>query len=262
MSTEIIGNLGSDTFDVSGDVSGLIVSDDLQGLSGLISHTATSGDSGYDGIPIEDVVVRAAQDDVPQVVITQSDGYTEVDEGGKTDTYSIRLASRPDEDVYITVSAPLSQLGASAAVTGAGVTLSSNGSAAARALVLIFTPDNWKTEQTVTIAAIDDAVAEEHGEIEISHSIISADANYNGAAVPNLRLLVRDNDAGGLFVDQTDGETIAVEGGVADTYDVSLTHEPDADVVVTLTLDQGDAGQVVLTDVNGDPLATDGVIFQ
>ena len=258
MSTEIIGSLGSDTFEVSGDVTRRIVSNDLQGLSGIISHVATSDDPAYNGIPVDDIVLRAGQSDVPQVIVRHSsDGFTQVDEGGKTDTYSIRLASAPTADVYLTVSAPLSALGATKEETGEGVTVSAGG-APARALVLKFTPGNWNVTQTITVAAIDDAVKEEHGDIEISHTVISADPKYNGIPIVNLLVNVRDDDAGGLFIDETGGHTKAVEGGATDTYDVRLTHQPTADVKVTLSPDLGSEGQVLLTYGDGTELPTDG----
>ena len=146
--TDIIGNLGSDRFDISGDVLAPIVSDDLQGLSGVITHAAVSGDPAYDGIPIESILLRAAESTVAQVVITPSDGFTQVDEGGgtaATDTYEITLSKAPLFDVYLTVSAPMPLLEENAAATGSGVHVTSGGAPLRRAHVLKFTPTDWNS---------------------------------------------------------------------------------------------------------------------
>ena len=110
------------------------------------------------------------------------------------------------------------------------------------------------------MTALDDNVAEEHGEVELSHTVISADDEYDGIPIPNLRLTIRDDDAGGLFIDETDGDTMVVEGVTSgtDTYDVRLTHAPTDDVTVTLTFDTGDDGQLTLTDDMGNALPVDG----
>ena len=156
--TELIGGLGSDTFDIAGDVTGTIVSDDGQGLTGRISHSATSTDPRYDDLPVEDIILRAGDSGTPQVIVAHSsDGRTEVTEGGadNTDTYSVSLSAKPLLAVYVTVSAPASRL-AVGSVTGSTVNVSSGQKPKRRAVVLVFTDANYNVPQTVTVTAIDD----------------------------------------------------------------------------------------------------------
>ncbi|MEH6829476.1 MAG: calcium-binding protein [Sulfitobacter sp.] len=112
--TNVIGGLGSDTFDVTGDVTGQIISADLEGRSGLVNHQVTSDDDDYDqtfaaglGTTIADPVQGA-------VIIGQSasgdltPGETTVSEleGQRSDIYTVVLATAPvTGTVYITVSA-------------------------------------------------------------------------------------------------------------------------------------------------------------
>ncbi|MEH6737785.1 MAG: hypothetical protein V7695_04455, partial [Sulfitobacter sp.] len=112
--TNVIGGLGSDTFDVTGDVTGRIISADLEGRSGLVNHQVASDDDDYDqtfaaglGTTIADPVQGA-------VIIGQSagadltPGKTSVSEqeGQRSDIYTVVLATAPvSGTVYITVSA-------------------------------------------------------------------------------------------------------------------------------------------------------------
>src|SRR5690606_25811926 len=75
----------------------------------------------------------------PAVVVTETDGATSVTEAGGTDTYSVAPDTLPSSDVTVTLT------------FDSQITV--NGSASP--LVLTFTDT---TPQTVTVAAVDDAV--------------------------------------------------------------------------------------------------------
>ena len=66
------------------------------------------------------------------------------------------------------------------------------GGAGRSAVVLHFTPANWKAAQQVEIRAIDDSdtVPEGLRKVAISHSVISNDANFSGLALPDVDRLV------------------------------------------------------------------------
>ena len=106
----VIGGLGSDAINVAGDVTEDIVTRELEGVSGAVDHLVSSGDPLYDGLVVDgfDYHVATAQEGI--VVITESDGFTSVTEGGgapAVDSYFVRLAVAPDpgKTVYVTVSA-------------------------------------------------------------------------------------------------------------------------------------------------------------
>jgi hypothetical protein len=143
-----------------------------------ITHDATSADSNYDGIAINDVVVSVR--DRAGVTITESDGSTGVSEEGPTaDTYTIVLNSPPAADVTIFVD-PDGQLD-----VGAGPAV---------AIVLTFTPANWNTAQTITATAVDDAVVEGLHNSTITHFATSSDPEYHGISISNVVAEVTDND--------------------------------------------------------------------
>ena len=48
--TRVIGGLGSDTINVAGDVTGDVVSHDIEGSSGTINHLVRSADARYNGM--------------------------------------------------------------------------------------------------------------------------------------------------------------------------------------------------------------------
>ena len=96
--------------------------------------------------------------------MTPTGGSNAVTEGGATDTFTIALTSAPTANVTITI-------GGDADVTGAPTSLT-------------FTPANWQTAQTVTLAAVDDSDVEAATEtVTVGLSAASADTNYNTLSI-------------------------------------------------------------------------------
>ena len=110
----IIGGLGSDTINVAGDVVEDIVTRELEGVSGTIDHRLMSQlDRLYDGLPVDGLDYNLATPEIGVVIIDdEGPEGTSVREGGSglggvpdIDRYSIRLASDPGTNVYVTISA-------------------------------------------------------------------------------------------------------------------------------------------------------------
>ena len=208
-----------------------------------ITHTAVSADTTYNGISIASVLANVTDNDAVGVTITQSGGTTSVNELGATsDTYTIVLAAQPSADVDITVDPD---------------TQTDLGSGPGTAIVLTFTNGNWSTPQTVTVTAVDDAIAEGAHSSTITHTAASADTNYNGISISNVVASVADNDTAGVSITQSGGSTNVNEtGATSDTYTIVLDSMPTADVTVTVDPDaQTDLGSgpgvaVVLTFTN------------
>jgi len=108
------------------------------------------------------------------VLISQSDGSTNVTEGGATDSYTVVLTSQPSANVTVNIS-PDNQVSVDKPS-------------------LTFTSSNWSTPQTVTVTAVDDSVVEGNHTGTITHSVSSTDANYNGISVDNVVAQITDND--------------------------------------------------------------------
>lgn len=105
--------------------------------------------------------------------IAQSDGGTQVTEGGAGDSVSIALGAAPTANVT--------------------VTLPGNADLSLSPTTLTFTPDNWNDARTVAISAIDDALVEGRETIGLTFSAASTDARYDGLS-STLNVVVTDND--------------------------------------------------------------------
>src|SRR5205085_7179263 len=94
--TTLIGNAGSDTFDIGGDVTLPIVAASAAGLSGFVNHSISSTDPAYADIFAPGVAVNVAGAQSGLVVISQTGGTSTVFEnpasGPNVDTYTIALA--------------------------------------------------------------------------------------------------------------------------------------------------------------------------
>lgn len=125
------------------------------------------------GSPVSDNIV-IADNDVAGVILVESSGSTAVTEGSTTDSYDIKLATEPSDDVTINIAGD-----AQASV--------SPGS-------LVFTTSNWNTNQTVTVSAVDDSNVEGVHIGTITHAAVSTDASYNNIIISSVLASITDND--------------------------------------------------------------------
>ncbi len=155
---------------------------------------------------------------------------------GVADTYLVYLAERPDANVYVTVSAARSSSN-EAAQGGDTVWLSRvllgavdydrdvviDGETVhvpAHAIVLVFTPDAWNkaSGQIVSVIAADDDLEEGDRVVMVSHSVLSGDPDFDGAAVRNVEVTVHDDDLAAIQLvqldaaGQADADTVVIEG--------------------------------------------------
>ncbi len=193
-----------------------------------ITLTVSSGDGGYDGIGVADVIVDVSDNDSAGIVLIESGGSTEVTEGGAGDAYTVVLESQPVDDVTITVTPD----------AGADV-----GAGAGAAIVLTFTDADWDIPQVVSVTGADDDVQTGDRSSTVAHAVASGDANYDGMVLNNIVAAITEDDAAGVVVAESDGATEVTEGGVTDSYTLALSSEPLSDVVITITPDaQTDLG--------------------
>jgi hypothetical protein len=133
-----------------------------------------SGSGGRDEFGIDNVSVLAGSPG-PGVAITQSDGTTQVEEGGATDSISIVLNTQPTADVTI-------------AIASIGDEVTTNPTS------VTFTATNWNVPQVVVVTAVDDGDDEGAHSDQISFTATSDDGDYNGVSIPNLSVSITDND--------------------------------------------------------------------
>ncbi|MEG4030535.1 MULTISPECIES: DUF4347 domain-containing protein [unclassified Microcoleus] len=138
-------------------------------------------------------------------------------EGGATGSYKVKLTSEPTAPVNISFN------------TGNAIS--------PIATPITFDSTNWNVDQTVTVSAIDDSVAQGTHSGTIAHTVTSTDASYNAKAMPDVTASISDNDSPGVSIVQSAGSTNIAEGGATATYGVVLTTAPAANV--TINFDTG-----------------------
>ena len=105
----VIGGLGSDTINVTGDVTADIVVKELEGLQRRRQpHRHLGRPALRRRWPSTGINVNVATPTSGNVIITETGGFTTVREGDtglRIDRYDVRLATAPTGPVYVTVSA-------------------------------------------------------------------------------------------------------------------------------------------------------------
>lgn len=165
----------------------------------------------------------------PSVVISPS-GNT-VAEGGTSFTYTVVLGTAPAAGATVRV-APTAYV--NNATNTSQVTFSPTS--------VSFTSANYNVPQTITVAPVEDSVAEPNlpsGLTIMNSTAITAgiDVLYNGMVAADIVATVNDNDTGARIVAAVTGSgTVVTEGGSQDTLSVSLTGSaaPAANVVVNV----------------------------
>ncbi len=178
----------------------------------IILDTATSTDLNYDGFDPADVSVTNIDNDSVGVTISESAGTTDISEGGGTDSYTIVLNSEPTGNVALSLS------------PDAQSTISTSS--------IVFTPLNWNIAQTITVTALNDAIAEGDHTSTITHTATSTDLGYDGIAIDSVIANVSDNDAAGFTVSLISGDT--TEAGGTATFTVVLDSPPSGTVTTTV----------------------------
>ena len=147
------------------------------------------------------MTVTVTDDDA---AVTVSKSALTVDEGANN-TYTVVLDAQPSSGVVI------------------NVTKSGSADVTASPAKLTFTPSNWGTAQTVTVAAAHDADAVNDA-ASITHAVdtsLSAD-EYDTATIAAVSVSVDDDDAAVTVAEST----LTVAEGADSTYTVVLDAQP------------------------------------
>ncbi|KKZ14745.1 MAG: hypothetical protein TH68_04230, partial [Candidatus Synechococcus spongiarum 142] len=138
---------------------------------------------------------------------------------GDTSTYTVKLSIQPTMAVTVTVSG-----------TGRSVTVDTDSVTPEEQTTLSFTTSNWETEQTVTVAAVEDDNARPET-VTLTHTTTSDGDAYSVSQ--ELVVEVVDNHTAGLVLSPT---TVTVEEKASATYTVRLATKPTGGpVTVTVT---------------------------
>ena len=154
-------------------------------------------------------------------------------EGRGQANFTVRLTSQPTADVIVPIASQDTTEGTASPAS------------------LTFTPENWDSDQTVTVTGVNDHVADGDRPYNVRvGEPVSADPNYNDPLMfLNVSVTNIDNDVAGLLVIPTSGLT-TTEGGGQANFTVRLTSQPTADVTVPIAsqdITEGTASQGSLT---------------
>ena len=180
------------------------------------------GDASGDSTTIATSTYTIVDNDTAGVTLSATSS-TAV-EGGATTTYTVVLDTVPTANVEISLSA-------------------NNGEATTTPATLTFTPANATTTQTVTVTAIDDALADGNLTDTISHTASSTDTNYSGIAIDDHTAIAVDNDVPAVNISAT--STSVVENLTNTSVTVVLGAQPASNVVITLS--SSDTGAAIVS---------------
>jgi hypothetical protein len=155
----------------------------------ITTSAAVSADGFYNTMNPSNPTAINNDNDASGVLITESNGTTQIAEGGAADALGIVLTSQPLFNVVVLIE------------DGSDINVSPAS--------LIFTPSNWNTTQVVTITAIDDSSTEDTETSPLTFTTTSTDPTYEALSITNVTVTITDNDS----VSNVGGESGGGGGG-------------------------------------------------
>ena len=177
--------------------------------------TESDWDRSAGGVPYQDVKVRVNIQENEQRGVEATPGTLDVTEGGSGEAYDVKLTSQPTADVTVTVG------GATGEVTVDEPTLT-------------FTPSNWRTAQTVTVTAAEDADTASET-VTLTHTADGGD--YDSVSGDSVQVTVVETTVPVLSVEDAG---VAEDAG-AITFTVTLSVESSKTVQVDYATSNGTA---------------------
>ena len=181
-----------------------------------LTHTASGGD--YASVS-NTLLVSITDDDIADVTIEPT-ALSVV--AGRSNEYTVRLATEPTGEVTVTVSGHAS----------ADVTLDKT--------TLTFTVDNWDVAQTVTVEGGHDV----DGSADTATLTHSASGGDYASITVDLPVTVTDDDTAAIVLSETD-LTVTEGYSAGSSYTVKLATQPSGEVTVTVS---GQAGTDLTLD--------------
>lgn len=194
------------------------VAEQKQTVQITLSVVAAGSDDAWDAVPDQTVLVANDDDDPAGLIVTETDGSTQVDESGTTDTITVTLKNQPSSDVVLSVSS----------ADSSEVAVSEDS--------LVFTTENWNIAQQVTVSAVDDDRLNGFNHVWITVGVLDESSADPFDALPDQRLqaVTRDDDVAGFSVTESGGSTRAKESGETDSLAVVLNAQPESNVVIRI----------------------------
>lgn len=188
---------------------------------------AVSSDPAYAAIDPADVALVNQDDDSPGLFVSAPAPSAQTTESGGAVSFTVRLRSRPTQDVTIPVSS----------------TRPAEGRPSVAALT--FTPATYDQPQTVTVTGQDDDVDDDdQAYTVVLGAATSLDPGYAGLDAPDVALTNKDDDTAAVLVSAPAPAAQTTEAGGQVTFTVRLASAPTADVTVGVSSSKPSEGQV------------------
>lgn len=181
-------------------------------LASMVAVTGcTEDDKGESGDKQSEAPVTTSN---PGFIVSSINGDT--GENGDSATFTVKLRSQPTAEVLI----PLQS-----SDTGEGTISVSQ---------LIFTTQNWNSNQTVTVVGVNDELVDGDQKYEIKLELTTSDdPNYNNQNPSDVAVINIDNNTAGFTVGEASGST--GENGRSTSFPVRLNSQPTDDVTVPVS---------------------------
>ncbi len=196
----------------------------------IVTAATVSSDSAFSGLAVADVMLTNSDNDVAGISISPLAGLV-TSETGQTASFQISLTSQPSANVTIGLT--------SSDTTEGTIAISS----------VTFTPQNWNSPQTITITGMDDLL--DDGDVIyriVTAAAVSTDSNYSALDAADLSVTNLDDDVPGIAITPTTGLVTSESGQIA-TFQIVLTGQPSADVVINLSSSNTNEGTVSVPSV-------------
>lgn len=180
---------------------------------------AVSPGNGYDGIDAADVTVTALDDDEAGVSIRALNTPITVSEDGDSSELRVVLDSQPTADVSVPVS------------------VSDSGEGSLSADTLIFTADNWNTEQALIVRGVDDRIVDGDTTFTVTFGAVTSDDPAYGGLTPSpatFTVTNEDNDRAAINITLLDEPLETDENGGSSQFSVVLASQPTDSVSIDL----------------------------
>jgi hypothetical protein len=195
----------------------------------IFTDPAMSSDAKYDTWDPPDVTASNTDNDSAGITVSAVSGNTS--EMGGTASFTVVLNSEPYAAVGIAVSSSATREGTVSPST------------------LTFTAQNWSAPQKVTVAGVDDAIADGSQPYSVViAAATSGDPAYNELDARDVDLNNVDDDSAGVTVSEARGNTR--EDGTSTTFTIVLNSEPTADVTIPLSSSNGNEGTIAISAVS------------
>ncbi len=165
----------------------------------------------------------------PDITVNINDAITSED--AETAVFTVVLNTEPLDEVTIPVSS--NDIGEGTI----GIT------------ELIFTTANWDEPQTVTITGVDDDIIDGDQPYSVMLGVAScANINsfYHGMDADDILLTNEDKDTAAVIVNPTSGLITSEDGITTDDFNIRLSCEPSADVIIELSSSNSSEGDATV----------------